>query len=123
MNYYVQIEEVTNNVIGYSSSKINENDIEILPNEVEEKFLNTPIFFKYNNSTKKFEFSEELKSKLLKKKQSTLSDSQKIESLTKQLATNKLDSMKKDLTINMLIKQQAQNKIEIMNMKGSNVNE
>lgn len=123
MNYYVQIEELTNNVIGYSSSKINENDIEILPNEVEEIFLNTPIFFKYNNSTKKFEFSEELKNKILKKKQSILSDSQKIESLTKQLATNKLDSMKKDLTINMLIKQQAQNKIEIMNMKGSNTNE
>lgn len=123
MNYYVQIEELTNNVIGYSSSKINENDIEILPNEVEEKFLNTPIFFKYNNSTKKFEFSEELKNKILKKKQSILSDSQKIESLTKQLAANKLDSMKKDLTINMLIKQQTQNKIEIMNMKGSNVNE
>lgn len=114
MVLYVQLEEVTNNVIGYSSNKVNNTDIEIVETEVEERFLNTPIFFRYNEEIEKFEFSEELKNKYIKERQNTLSDSEKIENLTKQLAESKVESMKKNIAINNLIKQRAEDKIDYM---------
>lgn len=114
MILYVQLEETTNNVTGYSSNKINNTDIEIIENEVEESFLNTPIFFRYNEGIERFEFSEELKNKYIKERQDRLSDSQKIENLTKQLAESKVESMKKNLVINNLIKQRAEDKVDYM---------
>lgn len=120
MVLYVQLEEDTNNVIGYSSNKVNDTDIEIVETEVEERFLNTPIFFRYNEGIEKFEFSEELKNKYIKEKEERISDSERIEILTKQLAVSKINDMENKNIIDMLVKQLALTKIEIMNLKGVN---
>lgn len=119
MKYYIQIDK-NNRVIGYSSNKMFENDLEFLENELEEKFLNLSMFYRFDSVKNKLVFDENLKEKYLKEKATRLSDSEKIDYLTKQLATEKLEGMKKDLTMKMLIQQQAQNKLEIMKLKGSN---
>lgn len=122
MEYYVQIDKTNNRVIGISSTKLNiDNEIIVDSNnkELEELFTN-PYIFVFNESTNTFTKDIEYQNKLIKEKEARLSDSEKIDYLTKQLATEKLEGMKKDLTMKMLIQQQAQNKLEIMKLKGSN---
>lgn len=114
MIFYVQLEEVTNIVLGYSSNKINENDIEIDEKDLEERFLNSPIFYVYVENESRFEFREELRDKYIKEKESRLTDKDKIDNLTKQLATSKVENMKQKSIINNLIKQRAEDKIDYM---------
>lgn len=114
MIFYVQLDKVTNIVLGYSSSKINENDIEIEEKDLEERFLNSPIFYVYIEDESRFEFREELREKYIKEKESRLTDKQKIDSLTKQLAKSKVENMKQKSIMNNLIKQRAEDKIDYM---------
>lgn len=117
MIFYVQLEEVTNIVLGYSSNKINENDIEIDEKDLEERFLNSPIFYVYVEDELRFEFREELRDKYIKEKESRLTDKDKIDkidNLTKQLATSKVENMKQKSIINNLIKQRTEDKIDYM---------
>lgn len=111
MTYYVQIEEVTNKVIGYSSNKMHENDIEIEEETLEERFFNVPFFYKFNAFTKKFEYSEDLFNEYKKIKNNR-------PNLNKDIAEIKLDDTKKDIIINNLIKQMAAIKLENMQLKG-----
>lgn len=120
MIYYVQIEEVTNNVLGYSSNRMNDTDIEIEEEKLEERFLMCPFFYKFNDSTKEFEFSEDLLNDY-KEKKNNIKKPEDV--LLKQLADLKIDAMKKDTVINTLVKQMAAAKVENMQMKGSTVNE
>ena len=60
MIYYIGIEPNTNRVLGYSSSKNNDNDIEIEDSLLDEKFLRCPFFYVYNLETKKFIYKDEL---------------------------------------------------------------
>lgn len=122
MEYYVQVNKTNNRVIGVSSTKLNvDNEIIVDSNnkELEELFTN-PYIFVFNESTNTFTKDIDYQNKLIKERENSLSDSEKIEYLTKQLADEKLSNMKKDLTMKMLIQQQAQNKLEIMKLKGSN---
>ncbi|WP_338609520.1 hypothetical protein QJR52_06895 [Clostridium baratii] len=111
MIYYVQIDTTTNNVLGYSSNKMHENDIEIEEEKLEERFLNAPFFYKFNNFTKKFEYSENLFNEYKIKKNNRTD-------LKKEIAEMKLEDNKKDIIINNLIKQMAAIKVENMQLKG-----
>lgn len=120
MIYYVQIEATTNNVLGYSSNKMHETDIEIEVEKLEERFLNVPFFYKLNEVTKEFEFRENLFNEY-KEKKNNINTPEDV--LLKQLADLKIDAMKKDDLINNLMKQLATIKIDNIQMKGSAVNE
>lgn len=120
MTYYIQIEATTNNVLGYSSNKMNDTDIEMEEEKLEERFLMCPIFYKFNASIKEFEFSEDLLNEY-KEKKNNIKKPEDV--LLKQLADLKIDAMKKDTIIGNLIKQMAAAKVENMQMKGSTVNE
>ena len=122
MKKYVQIDKETKRVICYSSNSANSQEVlEIeIDSEENKELLKNPFIYTFNESNNSFIKDTEYQNKLIKEKENKLSDSKKIDYLTKQLATEKLESMKKDLTMKMLIQQQAQNKLEIMKLKGSN---
>lgn len=121
MIYYVQTDETTNNITGYSSTKTNESDIEISELDINSKFFNTPFLYKLNKFTKKIEFSEELLNEYKKRKDNKLKNSKDIS--LKQIASLKIESMKKDLVINKLVAQMAASKLETMLVKGRDNNE
>lgn len=75
---FIQIEEETNKVVGYSSSKMHDTDIEVKESELEENFLAIPIFYKYDKETGKFVYSEECKQEVMNKKEESLSDIEKL---------------------------------------------
>lgn len=110
---YIQI-DVDRHVEGYSSCRLNENDIEIEEQELEENFFNTPFFYVYIEEESRFEFKEELRDKYIKEKESRSTDKDKIDSLTKQLAASKVENIKQKAITNNLIKQRAEDKIDYM---------
>ena len=115
MIYYIQLDK-NNNVISYSSSRVDNKDIEIDEKDLEERFFNSPFFYVYKEISEKFEYREELYQAYLNKKNKPNQD----DIFLKQFADIKLDNMKKDTIINNLISQVAEMKIENMKMKGSN---
>lgn len=115
---YVQLEESTDIVVGYSSTKIHDNDIEIIESEMEEQFLSIPIFYRYDRNNNSFVFDQEIKNKIIEDKKNRLTDTEKIEHLARQLADQKLKSMQNDAMMSNLMRQQALTKLELMNLKG-----
>ncbi|WP_338598147.1 hypothetical protein [Clostridium baratii] len=107
---YVQV-DANKNVLGYSSNKMSETDIEIEEKKLEERFFNGPFFYKFNNSTNKFEYREDLFNEYKIKKNNRTD-------LKKEIAEMKLEDNKKDIIINNLIKQMATIKVENMQLKG-----
>lgn len=107
---YVQV-DANKNVLGYSSNKMSETDIEIEEKKLEERFFNGPFFYKFNNSTNKFEYREDLFNEYKIKKNNRTD-------LKKEIAEMKLEDNKKDIIINNLIKQMAAIKVENMQLKG-----
>lgn len=78
MILYIQIEAETNKVVGYSSSKMHDTDIEVKQGELEERFLAIPIFYKYDKETGKFVYSEEVKQEVMDHKENSLSDMERL---------------------------------------------
>lgn len=107
---YVQV-DANKNVLGYSSNKMSETDIEIEEKKLEERFFYGPFFYKFNNSTNKFEYREDLFNEYKIKKNNRTD-------LKKEIAEMKLEDNKKDIIINNLIKQMAAIKVENMQLKG-----
>lgn len=107
---YVQV-DANENVLGYSSNRMSETDIEIEEEKLEERFFNGPFFYKFNNSTNKFEYREDLFNEYKIKKNNRTD-------LKKEIAEMKLEDNKKDIIINNLIKQMAAIKVENMQLKG-----
>ena len=58
---YIQIDKETNNVTGYSFSYTDENDIKIDIEKIDQKFLNVPLFYKYDDKTNSVVFNKTLK--------------------------------------------------------------
>lgn len=116
---YVQV-DANKNVLGYSSNRMSETDIEIEEEKLEERFFNVPFFYKFNVSTKEFEFSEDLLNDY-KERKNNIKKPEDV--LLKQLADLKIDVINKDMLINNLMKQLATIKIDNIQMKGSAVNE
>ena len=107
---YVQV-DANKNILGYSSNRMSETDIGIEEEKLEERFFNVPFFYKFNDSTKEFEFSEDLTNEYKIKKNNRTD-------LKKEIAEMKLEDNKKDIIINNLIKQMAAIKVENMQLKG-----
>lgn len=114
---YIQINK-DNYVIGYSSSKIFENDIEVKAEDLEKRFFDSPFFYVYKEISEKIEYSEDLYNAYLAKKNNKPKKPEDI--LLKQMADIKVDAMKKDTIINNLVSQIAAAKVENMKLKGSN---
>ncbi|KJU72464.1 hypothetical protein [Clostridium baratii] len=107
---YVQV-DANKNVLGYSSNKMSETDIEIEEKKLEKRFFNVPFFYKFNDSTNKFGYNEDLFNEYKIKKNNRTD-------LKKEIAEIKLEDNKKDIIINNLIKQMAAIKVENMQLKG-----
>ena len=115
---YVQV-DANENVLGYSSNRMSETDIEIEEEKLEERFFNVPFFYKFNNSTNKFEYREDLFNEY-KEKKNNIKKPEDV--LLKQIADIRVDSMKKDTVINNLMKQIADIKINTIKRKGDVTN-
>lgn len=77
MLLYIQINNDTKEVIGYSTSKMHDEDIIVDSNNVENRFMNMPMFYSYKN--KKIVFDEERYNNFLnKKKRNILTNEQKL---------------------------------------------
>ena len=77
MLLYIQINNDTKEVIGYSTSKMHDEDIIVDSNNVENRFMNMPMFYNYKN--KKIVFDEERYNNFLnKKKKNILTNEQKL---------------------------------------------
>ena len=77
MLLYIQINNDTKEVIGYSTSKMHDEDIIVDSNNVENRFMNMPMFYSYKN--KKIVFDEERYNNFLnKKKKNILTNEQKL---------------------------------------------
>ena len=77
MLLYIQINNDTKEVIGYSTSKMHDEDIIVDSNNVENRFMNMPMFYNYKN--KKIVFDEERYNNFLnKKKRNILTNEQKL---------------------------------------------
>ncbi len=77
MLLYIQINNDTKEVIGYSTSKMHDEDIIVDSNNVENRFMNMPMFYNYKN--KKIVFDEERYNIFLnKKKKNILTNEQKL---------------------------------------------
>ena len=76
MILYVQIDESTNQVIGYSSTKMHDNDVKVDGDKVDSKFLSVPIFFNYIDG--KLEYDEDRHNLYLQKKANRLTDEQRL---------------------------------------------
>lgn len=77
MLLYIQINNDTKEVIGYSTSKMHDEDIIIDSNDLEDRFMNMPMFYSYKN--KKIVFDEERYNNFLnKKKKNILTNEQKL---------------------------------------------
>lgn len=112
---YIQINK-DNYVVGYSSSKVFDNDIEVKAEDLEERFFNSPFFYVYKEISEKIEYNEALYQDYLNKRNKPNPQSL----FLKQIAEVKLSDMKKDSIINNLVSQMAAVKVESMKMKGSN---
>lgn len=73
---YVQIEQETGQVIGYSSAKMHENDILVDVKNLEDRFLNMPIFYNYIDGS--LIFDEERYNLYKIRKQNRLTDQQRL---------------------------------------------
>lgn len=130
MQYYIQI-DTNNNVTGYSSCKMADTDI-LIENieELDNRFLSSPFYFRYNSTAKTFDYVEDLEKAYTTKKptaqeilatqiaQIKMQSIQKnniLNSVVKAQATSRINSMNKNKVINMLILDQA--KIRIKNMQ------
>lgn len=78
LTYFIQINSETKVVIGYSSSKMNDSDIEMEEQELTEKFLTLPLFHRYDEATNSFIFDEVIKQKILEARNNVLSNEQKL---------------------------------------------
>lgn len=76
MILYVQIDETTNQVIGYSSNKMHDEDVKIDTNDVEDRFLSAPVFYNYVNG--ELVYDEERYDLYIKRKQEYLTTEQKL---------------------------------------------
>ena len=77
MLLYIQINNDTKEVIGYATSKMHDEDIIVDSNNVENRFMNMPMFYSYKN--KKIVFDEERYNNFLnKKKKNILTNEQKL---------------------------------------------
>lgn len=77
MLLYIQINNDTKEVIGYSTSKMHDEDIIVDSNNVENRFMDMPMFYNYKN--KKIVFDEERYNNFLnKKKKNILTNEQKL---------------------------------------------
>ena len=95
MQYYIQIEEGTNNVTGYSSTKMKDTDIFIEDvNELDNRFLSAPFHFKYDTDTKNFIYVDDIRNIYKPTTQ---------EVLTKQIAEVKLQFIQKDNLLKSVI--------------------
>ncbi|MCR6516334.1 hypothetical protein M4I33_15835 [Clostridium sp. LY3-2] len=136
MIYYISIEPNTNRVLGYSSSKNNETDIEIEDSLLDEKFLRCPFFYVYNLETKKLIYKDELYQERKNQKENYKNPN---EVLVDELVKTKMALMaQQDINKNILeeaskskiavIQQQEINKnliteianLKVISMKGSN---
>ena len=117
MLFYVQVDKISKRVTGYSSNKVdNENllEIQIDDNNIDNReLLINPYIFKID-STGKFIKDIEFQNKLIEMKKAKASDKQKITELTQLYAQSRIENMKKDNTINLLIKERAVERIEKM---------
>lgn len=78
MTYFIQINKETKVVIGYSSSKMNDSDIEMKEQELTEKFFNLPLFHRYDEKSNSFIFDEVVKQEILNSRKKVLSNEQKL---------------------------------------------
>lgn len=67
MIYYVQ-KDKENKIIGYSSSKMHEDDIKIDDNNIDKAFLNMPLCYRYNPLNNKIEKDEGLEQEIKEKR-------------------------------------------------------
>lgn len=119
MIYYIGIEPNTNKVLGYSSSKNNETDIEIEDNLLDEKFLRCPFFYVYNLETKKFIYKDELYQERKKEKDNYKNPN---EVLVDELVKTKMALMaQQDINKNVL-EEASKNKIAVIQQQEINKN-
>lgn len=73
---YIQIENVTNQIIGYSSTRMSEEDIKVDIKSLDERFFNIPMF--YNFVEGKVVFDAERFNLYKVRKANRLSDEQRL---------------------------------------------
>lgn len=76
MIYFIQIDGKTKFVKGYSSSKIDDSDLEISGETLNERFFNLPMFHIYDEVSNTFSFDEGAFNKYKKEKENRLTNEQ-----------------------------------------------
>lgn len=113
MIYYVQIEKDTNKVVGYSSSKMYDEDLEFEDELLDERFKGSPFFYIYNVEKKTLDYSEDLYNEYLKKKNEASKNPE--DTLFKEVANSKVALMQQQNINKTILQEAAKSKVEAIN--------
>lgn len=119
MVYYIDLEPNTNKVLGYSSSKINDTNIEIEDTLLDENFLRCPFFYVYDLETKKLVYKDELYQERKKEKENYKNPN---EVLVDELVKTKMALMNQQSINKNLLEEASKNKIAVMQQQEINKN-